>query len=54
MATATPYIEIDNETVAVDSNHITIEGADQLVGRLKKRATRMEDYLGIGNPLIYK
>jgi len=50
------YIEIDSEsTVAhIDSNHITIEGADALVGRVtkKSRATKIEDYLGIGNQAI--
>jgi hypothetical protein len=50
------YIEIDDtrEIAKVDSQHITIEGADVLVGRVSKksRVTKIEDYLGIGNQAI--
>jgi hypothetical protein len=52
------YIEIDDtrEIAKVDSVNITIEGADALVGRVSKksRATRVEEYLGIGNPQIWQ
>jgi hypothetical protein len=54
---ATQYVEIDSDSLVsglIDSDHITIEGADVLVGRRDEKATRVEDYLGIGNPLIYR
>ena len=46
------YIEIDDDRAIaiVESQNITIEGADALVGRVskKERAIRTEEYLGIG------
>jgi len=57
MALTTPYVEVDSESTMiglVDSDFITIEGADALAHKLTNRATRVEDYLGIGNPLIYR
>jgi hypothetical protein len=55
---AAQYVEIDSTSTVVgmiDSNHITIEGADiSDVGKRDEKATRVEDYLGIGNPLIYR
>jgi len=55
--TCTPYVEIDSENPVsglIDADYITIEGCDALVGRRDEKATRVEDYLGIGNPLIYR
>lgn len=54
MALTTVYIEVDSDVIAIDYDHITIEGADVMVLREDKRAARVEDYLGIGNPLIYR
>ena len=54
MALTTVYVEVDSTTISIDNNHITIEGADVMVLREDKKATRVEDYLGIGNPLIYR
>jgi len=54
MAVQTPYIEVDSTFATINSNHFTIEGADTIEGRRDEKATRVEDYLGIGNPLIYR
>lgn len=51
---STNYIPVDSAVVPIDSNHITIEGADVLVQKKDDKPTRVEDYLGIGNPLIYR
>ena len=45
------YIPVDSTTVAIDSNHITIEGADVLVLAIKERPIHPNDYLGIGTPI---
>ena len=47
-------VEIDSTSVSIDSNRVTIEGEEVLVRAIKSRATRVEDYLGIGSPLIYR
>lgn len=56
MALYPPYKLVDDDTVAVHSNHISIEGSDVLVMKIKdeEKTTRVEDYLGIGNPMIYR
>lgn len=51
---STQYVPVDSSLVAIDSDHITIEGADVLVGAKEEKAMRVEDYLGIGSPLIYR
>jgi len=51
------YVEVDSENLVsglIDSDYITIEGCDKASRALDNRATRVEDYLGIGNPLIYR
>ena len=50
---ATNYVPVDSPIVAIDSNHITIEGADVSVRAIRERPIHPNDYLGIGTP-IYK
>lgn len=51
MALTTVYILVDSSTIAIDAEHITIEGADVLVQAIKNRPIHINDYLGIGTPL---
>jgi hypothetical protein len=51
---ATYYVPVDTDLIAVDSNHITIEGADKAVGSVKSRPIHINDYLGVGTPELYR
>lgn len=51
---ATYYIPVDSTTIAVDSDHFTIEGADRNVPAIKNRPIHTNDYLGVGTSLYHR